>query len=397
VPDGADTGRVTESAGPASWPGATIAAMHHDLELTSPDVHLVPLAAEHAAALAAFTDETVWHGMTTPTPTGPDDVLALVDAALATPGRYAFAVLDAATGDVVGSTSFYDVDRRLARLEIGHTWYAPRVWGTRVNPACKLALLTHAFDVWGMQRVAFRADARNARSIAAITRLGAVPEGRLRSHRVRPDGTRSDTVYFAILADEWPAARAGLEGRLAGHPQGEHSHLLVVGGRSGVGKSTAAFALHDLLTAHDVRHAVVEGDALDLAHPFPAGAAADNLRAIWSRYRALGYRRLVVTNTVAVLEADAYAAAMGDAPLVTSVLLTADDDTARDRLARREHGASYDAHVTRSDAAARRLEAASGPEIHRLRTDGRTPAELAAALAHLTGWLEVVRGPEGDG
>lgn len=367
--------------------GATIAAMHHDLELIAPGVRLVPLAAEHARALAAFTDETVWHGMTTPTPAGAADVLDLVDAALATPGRYAFAVLDAATGDVLGSTSFYDVERRLARLEIGHTWYAPRVWGTLVNPACKLALMTHAFDVWGMQRVAFRADARNARSVAAITKLGAVPEGRLRSHRVRPDGTRSDSVYFSVLADEWPAVRARLERRLAVEPDAERSHLLVIGGRSGVGKSTVAFALHDLLTAHDVGHAVVEGDALDLAHPFPTGAAADNLAALWSRYRALGHRRLVVTNTVAVLEAKTYAAAMGDAPCVTSVLLTADDATAHERLSRREHGASYDAHAARSDAAACRLEVDAGPDVHRVATDGRTPDELATELARLTGWL----------
>jgi RimJ/RimL family protein N-acetyltransferase len=364
--------------------------MQHDLELTAPGVRLVPLAAEHAAPLAAFTDELVWRGMTSPTPTGPADLLAQVDAALATPGRYAFAVLDAETGEVVGSTSFYDVNHRLARLEIGHTWYDPRVWGTLVNPATKLALLTHAFDVWGMDRVALRADAGNARSVAAITKLGAVPEGRLRSHRVRPDGTRSDTVYFSILADEWPAARARLLRRLAGSDTAEddeRSHLLVIGGRAGVGKSTAAFALHDLLTARDVRHAVVEGDALDLAHPFPEGAAAANLAAVWARYRALGYRRLVVTNTVAVLEAAAYATAMGDAPRVTSVLLTAGDDTARERLARREHGASYDAHVTRSDVAARRLDAEAGADVHRVATDGRTPDDVAAELARLTGWL----------
>jgi len=374
--------------GRAPAPGATIARMQHDLELTAPGVRLVPLAAEHAAALAAFTDEVVWRGMTTPTPTGAPDLLAQVEQSLATPGRYGFAVLDAATGDVVGSTSFYDVDRRLARLEIGHTWYAPRVWGTLVNPAAKLALMTHAFDVWGMERVAFRADARNARSVAAITKLGAIPEGRLRSHRVTPDGARSDSVYFSILADEWPAARARLEARLAGEaPDDERSRLLVIGGRSGVGKSTAAFALHDLLAAHDVRHAVVEGDALDLAHPFPHDLAVENLAAIWARYRARGYRRLVVTNTVAVLEARMYAAAMGDAPRVTSVLLTAGDDVARERLARREHGASYDAHVHRSDAAAVRLDAQVGSDVHRVATDGRTPDEVAAELARLAGWL----------
>jgi len=130
----------------------------------------------------------------------------------------AFAVLDAATGEVRGSTSFYDWEPRMARVEIGHTYYARRWWGTSNNPACKLLMLRHAFETWGCVRVALRADARNARSIAAITRLGATPEGVLRSHRVAPDGSRGDTAYFSILADEWPAVRDGLLARLARTP-----------------------------------------------------------------------------------------------------------------------------------------------------------------------------------
>ena len=74
--------------------------------------------------------------------------------------------------------------------------------------------LTQAFDEWRCARVALRADATNTRSIGAMTRLGAVPEGVLRSHRVRPDGTRGDTAYFSVLVDEWPAVRAGLLARL---------------------------------------------------------------------------------------------------------------------------------------------------------------------------------------
>ena len=91
------------------------------------------------------------------------------------------------------------------------------------------------------------------------------------------------------------------------------SRLLVIGGRSGVGKSSVAFALHDLLAADRVRHAVIEGDALDLAWPEPweHRLAERNLAAMWSNYRALGHHRLVYTNTVSVLHADALAAAMG--------------------------------------------------------------------------------------
>lgn len=361
--------------------------VHHDLTLRGHGVHLVPLGHEHAAALAGFVDDRVWAGMTSPTPRGADDLHEVVATALATPARYAFAVL--VDGEVVGSTSFYDVELTMGRLEVGHTYYDPRVWGGRVNPACKLLLLAHAFDTWGVARVALRVEARNARSIAAVTKLGARPEGRLRGHRVAADGTRQDSLYFSVLADEWPDVRARLEARLASaEVPDERTSVLLLGGRSGVGKSTVAAAVHDLLVARDVPHAVVEGDALDLAHPAPweHGVAAANLADVWRRYRALGHRRLVYTNTVSVLEAPALAAAVGDRPHVTSVLLTADDATVRTRLRGREHGASYDAHVALSDAAAVRLAAAAGDDVHRVPTDGRTPADVAAKVVALAGW-----------
>lgn len=361
--------------------------MLHDLTLEGHGVRLVPLEDAHAPALAAFVDARVWAGMTSATPQGVDDLRRVVEIARDSPGRYAFAVL--VDGEVVGSTSFYDVDLRMGRLEVGHTFYAPRVWGSHVNPACKLLLMTHAFEAWGVTRVAYRVEARNARSIAAVTKLGARPEGRLRGHRVAADGTRQDSLYFSILADEWPDARARLEARLAGSAVAdERTAVLLIGGRSGVGKSTVASAVHDLLVARDVPHAVVEGDALDLAHPAPweHGVAAANLADVWRRYRSLGHRRLVYTNTVSVLEASALAAAVGDRPHVTSVLLTASDATARERLGRREQGASYDAHVARSDDAAARLQDAAGREVHRVATDGRTPADVAAEVVALAGW-----------
>ncbi|WP_454050478.1 GNAT family N-acetyltransferase [Cellulomonas sp. Marseille-Q8402] len=104
----------------------------------------------------------------------------------------------------------------MPRVEIGHTYFAPRWWGTDNNPACKLLMLTHAFDTWGCARVALRADARNTRSVGAITRLGAVPEGVLRGHRRAPDGSLGDTAYFSVVAEEWPAVRDGLRARLGG-------------------------------------------------------------------------------------------------------------------------------------------------------------------------------------
>ncbi|WP_230685024.1 GNAT family N-acetyltransferase [Cellulomonas sp. JZ18] len=162
--------------------------MEHDIVLTGHGVRLVPLAHEHAADLLAFTDETVWRGMSSPTPRTLTDMTRDVAAALTAPGRYAFAVLDDATGRVLGSTSFYDVDLRIGRLEVGHTWYHPAVWGTTVNPACKLLLMTHAFETWGVVRVAYRVDERNHRSIAAVTKLGAVPEGGCATTACGPTG-----------------------------------------------------------------------------------------------------------------------------------------------------------------------------------------------------------------
>lgn len=188
--------------------------VRHSLVLTAPGVLLVPLADVHAPALAALVDEPMWRGMSSPVPRTPDDVLDLIAAADADPGRYAFAVVEESSGAVVGSTSLYDVTLTAARAEIGFTYYARRVWGTTVNPACKLALFSQGFDDWGLARVALRADTANSRSIGAILRLGATAEGVLRSHRVRPDGSRGDTAYFSVLADEWPEVRGGLEQRV---------------------------------------------------------------------------------------------------------------------------------------------------------------------------------------
>lgn len=120
-----------------------------------------------------------------------------------------------AAGTVVGTTSLGDVDVTNERIHLGWTMYGSRWWGTQVNPECKLLLLGHAFDL-GFGRVKIQTDALNARSQAAIARLGATREGVLRRHTRRADGSFRDTVVFSVLRDEWPAVRAGLEERLAG-------------------------------------------------------------------------------------------------------------------------------------------------------------------------------------
>lgn len=187
--------------------------MIHDLTLSAHEVRLVPLAAEHAPALLALIDESLWSGMTLPLPRSVADLERIVDTLTSAPGTYPFAVIGP-DGEVRGSTSFYDVVPAQGRCEVGFTWYGRAWWGGVTNPATKLALFAHAFDVWHMHRVALRADARNARSIGAMLKLGATAEGVLRGHRVAPDGSRGDSAYFSVLAPEWPGVRAGLVARL---------------------------------------------------------------------------------------------------------------------------------------------------------------------------------------
>ncbi|KNC19850.1 ATPase [Arthrobacter sp. RIT-PI-e] len=170
------------------------------------------------------------------------------------------------------------------------------------------------------------------------------------------------------------------------------SHVLLVSGRSGVGKSTAALALHELLVERNVHHAVIEGDYLDLAFPAPhlafpgADLAEHNLAAMWSAYRALGHHRLVYTNTAAVLTASSLTTAMGDDPLVTAVLLRSSAGPARARPERRNHGEVAPAELDRCSAMAERLDGEAPDFTHRVDTDDLDPAGVAVKLLELTGW-----------
>lgn len=119
-------------------------------------------------------------------------------------------------GEAVGSSTFLDLRPAHRGLEIGFTWIAPAWRGTFVNPEAKLLMLRHAFETLGCLRVQLKCDARNARSAAAIAKLGAVFEGRLRRHMTMPDGYVRDTLMFSVTDEEWPQVRAGLERRLLG-------------------------------------------------------------------------------------------------------------------------------------------------------------------------------------
>jgi len=130
-------------------------------------------------------------------------------------GRFVtFVVRRLADGAVVGSTSYLNVVPPDAKVEIGFTWYVAEARGGPVNPEAKYLLLKNAFDA-GYNRVEFKTDARNARSRAALLKLGAKEEGILRAHMWMPQGYFRDSVYYSVLAHEWPQVRADLEKRLA--------------------------------------------------------------------------------------------------------------------------------------------------------------------------------------
>jgi RimJ/RimL family protein N-acetyltransferase len=117
-------------------------------------------------------------------------------------------------GRVVGTTSLGELDLDNERVHLGWTAYTPDVWGTSVNPECKLLLLWHAFEHCRLGRVKIQTDSVNHRSQAAIAKLGATREGVLRRHLRRADGSWRDTVVFSVVIDEWPAVKAGLHRRL---------------------------------------------------------------------------------------------------------------------------------------------------------------------------------------
>ena len=176
-------------------------------------VRLEPLALTHETGLrAAAADGQLWTIRVTSVPE-PEQTRAYIEAALqgrADGHRFAFAVIDEASGRVLGSTSYHDIVPALKRVEIGYTWYARSVQRSHVNTTCKLLLMGHAFDTLGCPVVGWRTDNYNFASQRAIERLGARRDGVIRHHTLRRDGTVRDTVMYSMTAGEWPEARAQL-------------------------------------------------------------------------------------------------------------------------------------------------------------------------------------------
>ncbi len=179
-------------------------------------VRLETLAEEHREGLRAAADnDRIWeHLALLGRGEGFDPFFNTAIAQREAKRRVPFAVRFLATGELVGSTSYLDPVPEHKRVEIGWTWYRPDVWATAVNPECKLLLMSHAFDVLGLNRVSFLTDVRNERSQAAIAKLGAQREGVMRSHAITRNGRVRDSVLFAITAGDWPLVKERLTQRV---------------------------------------------------------------------------------------------------------------------------------------------------------------------------------------
>jgi N-acetyltransferase len=181
--------------------------------LSARGIQLVPLGLEHEAGLrAAAADGELWKLRITSVPE-PEHTRKYIEDALAmreAGNRFAFAVLDEASGKLLGCSSYHDIVPAIKRVEIGWTWYGQSSQRSHVNTTAKLLLMTHAFETLGCHVVGWRTDNFNFKSQAAIERLGAKKDGVLRGHALRRDGTIRDTVMYSMRSGEWPEAKAQL-------------------------------------------------------------------------------------------------------------------------------------------------------------------------------------------
>jgi RimJ/RimL family protein N-acetyltransferase len=184
-------------------------------------VRLEPLSQAHVPDLTvAGADESIWRYMLYGNVTTEGQMSTWVQDLLERQAQgtdLPFAVIHQESGRAIGATRYLDIRPPHRALEIGGTWYALAYQRTAVNTESKYLLLSHAFETLGCQRVQFKTDARNERSQRAIERIGAVKEGVLRCHMLTPEGFWRDSVFYSILAPEWPGVKKHLEALLASH------------------------------------------------------------------------------------------------------------------------------------------------------------------------------------
>ena len=176
-------------------------------------VKLVPLKEGHASSLyfSVGANDNVFRNLLWDTPQSVLDY-AMIVKQIKKNNHKSFAVIDKATKNIVGTTSYVDYSKQDKSVEIVGTFYAESVCKSHINTHSKYLMLQYAFEVLGCERVAFKTDALNEQSQKAILRLGATYEGTKRHNKLRPDGTWRDTAYFSILGDEWYDIKATIFG-----------------------------------------------------------------------------------------------------------------------------------------------------------------------------------------
>ncbi len=179
----------------------------HDYVLENERVQLTPLKHEHLAILTPFSlqEPELWTYSLLQA-NSPEKMKVYIEKALlgrASGTTYPFTVFDKRTRRFAGSTRFYDIQFENAALQLGFTWYGKDFQGTGLNVNCKYLLLEFAFETFGVERVEFRADNENARSINAMKSIGCTVEGILRSNTYKPNGERRDSIVLSILRHEW--------------------------------------------------------------------------------------------------------------------------------------------------------------------------------------------------
>ena len=183
-------------------------------------VRLEPLRVDHFPALAEVAlDSEIWRWTRTRV-TSEADLRAWMDEALEQAARgeaLPWVTMSRASGKIIGSTRYMDIDARNRGLEIGGTWIAPAWQRSGINVEAKYLQLRHAFETLGAIRVAFKTHHKNVKSQTAIAALGATQEGVFRNHMITQDGSFRHSVWFSIIEEEWPAVKIELEARMAAH------------------------------------------------------------------------------------------------------------------------------------------------------------------------------------
>jgi RimJ/RimL family protein N-acetyltransferase len=181
-------------------------------------VRLEPLSRGHLDALvAAGSFPEIWTWLSV-RPSGRDGFAQWIETALTARDagtELPFTTIDRASGEIVGSTRYLNIERPSRRLEIGWTWITPRMQRSYINTEAKYLQLTHCFEVLGCRRVELKTDRRNDKSRNAMLRIGAQFEGIARKQMLTFDGTNRDNAWFAFIDDDWPRIKADLEAMLA--------------------------------------------------------------------------------------------------------------------------------------------------------------------------------------